>query len=128
MLWKRCLATTCFAIAVLLPLRISGQSVDTIDPALRAQIDRIAAGVMQQRGVPSASVAVVKGGKLVYTHAYGKAHMDPDTPATPDMRYSMLNPPRAWGTPKSITTRRLIANAVNCSPEIPAALAPPASR
>lgn len=86
---KRCIATTCFAIAVLLPPRISGQSVDTIDPALRTQIDRIAAGVMQQRGVPSASLAVVKDGKVVYTHAYGKAHIDPDTPATPDMRYSI---------------------------------------
>jgi CubicO group peptidase (beta-lactamase class C family) len=73
----------------LLPLRISGQSVDTIDPGLRAQIDRIATGVMQQRGVPSVSLAVVKGGKLVYAHAYGKAHIDPDKPATPDMRYSI---------------------------------------
>ena len=64
-------------------------TVDTIDPALRARIDRIAAGVLQQRGVPSASVAVVKGGKLVYTHAYGKAHLDPDVAATPEMRYSI---------------------------------------
>ncbi len=67
----------------------SAQTVDTIDPALKARIDRIAAGVMEQRGVPSASVAVVQGGKIVYTHAYGKAHIDPDKPATPDMRYSI---------------------------------------
>jgi len=73
----------------LLPPGTSGQAVDTIDPGLRAQIDRIAAGVMEEHGVPSASVAVVKGGKLVYTHAYGKAHIDPDTPATPAMRYSV---------------------------------------
>jgi CubicO group peptidase (beta-lactamase class C family) len=65
------------------------QAVDTIDPALKAHIDSIAAGVMEQRGVPSASVAVVKGGKLVYTHAYGKAHIDPDQAATPEMRYSI---------------------------------------
>ena len=44
---------------------------------------------MKQRGVPSASVAVVKGGKLVYTHAYGLARIHPDKPATPDMRYSI---------------------------------------
>jgi CubicO group peptidase (beta-lactamase class C family) len=78
----------CVAIA-LLPLSAAGQSVDSIDPALRAQIDRIAAGVMQQHGVPSASLAVVKGSKLVYTHAYGNAHINPDKPATPDMRYSV---------------------------------------
>ena len=77
------------AIAVLMPVALVGQTVDTIDPALRERIDRIAAGVMQERGVPSASVAVVKSGKLVYTHAYGKAHIDPDKPATPDMRYSI---------------------------------------
>jgi D-alanyl-D-alanine carboxypeptidase len=86
---KAVLWIQCAAFAVLVPLWAAAQSVDTIDPALRAQIDRIAAGVMEQRGVPSASIAVVKGGKLVYTHAYGKAHIDPDKPATPDMRYSI---------------------------------------
>jgi D-alanyl-D-alanine carboxypeptidase len=65
------------------------QSVDTIDPALKARVDRIAAGVLEQRGVPSASVAVVQHGKLVYTHGYGLAHIDPDKQATPDMRYSI---------------------------------------
>jgi D-alanyl-D-alanine carboxypeptidase len=65
------------------------QTVDTIDPALKARVDRIAQGVLEQRGVPSASVAVVQGGKLVYTHGYGLAHISPDKPATPDMRYSI---------------------------------------
>jgi D-alanyl-D-alanine carboxypeptidase len=74
---------------MVMPLCTAAQTVDTIDAGLRGQIDRIAAGVMEQRGVPSASVAVVKGGKLVYTHAYGKAHIDPDKAATPDMRYSI---------------------------------------
>jgi len=68
---------------------LQGQSVDTIDPAMKARVDSIAAGVMEQRGVPSASVAVVQGGKLVYTQAYGRAHIDPDKAATPDMRYSI---------------------------------------
>ena len=87
---KKCITTACgVTMAALLPLLMAGQSVDSIDTALRTQIDRIAAGVMQERGVPSASVAVVKGGKLVYTHAYGKAHINPDKAATPDMRYSV---------------------------------------
>src|SRR5215469_15900050 len=67
----------------------NAQIVDTIDPAMKARLDAIAAGVMEQRGVPSASVAVVQGGKLVYTHAYGRAHIGPDKPATPEMRYSI---------------------------------------
>jgi D-alanyl-D-alanine carboxypeptidase len=67
----------------------STQSIDTIAPALRQRIDQIAAQVLELRGVPSASIAVVEGGKLVYTHAYGLAHLDPPRAATPAMRYSI---------------------------------------
>jgi D-alanyl-D-alanine carboxypeptidase len=86
---KFCWMLLCLLSAAGCSLVLAAQTVDTIDPALRARIDRIAADVLQQRGVPSASVAVVKGGKLVYTHAYGKAHLDPDVAATPEMRYSI---------------------------------------
>jgi CubicO group peptidase (beta-lactamase class C family) len=64
-------------------------SVDTIEPALRVRIDKIAEQVLELRGVPSASIAVVEDGKLVYTHAYGLAHIDPPKAATPAMRYSI---------------------------------------
>ena len=77
---------------LLLPLIAAfgtAQTVDTIDPALKARIDHIASDVMKQRGVPSASVAIVQDGKIVYTHAYGLAHVHPDKPATSDMRYSI---------------------------------------
>ena len=77
------------AAAALLPFALSAQTVDPIDPALKTRIDRIAAQVLEQTGVPSASVAVVKGGKLVYTHAYGKARLNPAEAATPEMRYSI---------------------------------------
>src|SRR5580698_11166189 len=81
------------ALAAVFPLVASGQTVDTIDPALKARVDRIAAQVLEQTGVPSASVAVVQHGKLVYTHAYGFAHLasgsTPAVPATPEMRYSI---------------------------------------
>ncbi len=82
-------ALVALAILGLIPLPALSQTVDTIDAGLRDRIDRIAEGVMTQRGVPSASVAVVQGGKLVYTHAYGKAHIDPPLAATPEMRYSI---------------------------------------
>ena len=65
------------------------QTVDRIDPLMKVRVDAIAVGVMEQRGVPSASVAVVQGGKLVYTRAYGLAHIAPDKAATPEMRYSI---------------------------------------
>jgi CubicO group peptidase (beta-lactamase class C family) len=78
-----------FAATVSPALALTAQTVDTIDPALRARIDRVAGQVLELRGIPSASIAVVQGGKLVYTHAYGQAHLDPPLPATPEMRYSI---------------------------------------
>ncbi len=81
------------SILILAALPALAQTVDTISPDLRNQVDRIAAQVLEKTGVPSASVAVVQHGKLVYTHAYGSARLATDSapavPATPDMRYSI---------------------------------------
>jgi CubicO group peptidase (beta-lactamase class C family) len=69
------------------------QTVDSIDPALQAKIDRIAMQVLEQSGVPSASLAIVQHGKLVYTRAYGNGRLatdsQPAVPATLEMRYSI---------------------------------------
>lgn len=78
----------CFGVSSV-TFTLSAQTVDTIDPALKARIDHVAADVMKLRQVPSASVAIVQGQKIVYTHAYGLARMHPDKPATPEMRYSI---------------------------------------
>lgn len=77
------------SIASQSPSQSSTQSVDTLDPALRIRIDRIATQVLAQTGVPSASIAIVQNGKLVYTHAYGRARLNPPAAATPAMRYSI---------------------------------------
>jgi D-alanyl-D-alanine carboxypeptidase len=78
-----------FALIATFPFALAAQTVNTIDSSLRDRIDRIAHQVLEQTGVPSASVAIVQHGKLVYTHAYGDAHLQPRIPATPDMRYSI---------------------------------------
>ncbi len=79
----------CICAALFTAIMLPAQSVNTIDPALRSRIDRIAAQVLQQSGVPSASLAIVQHGKLVYTQAYGRARLQPPMPATPQMRYSI---------------------------------------
>ncbi len=71
------------------PAQSATQTVDMLAPTLRQRIDQIANQVLELRGVPSASIAVVEGGKLVYTHAYGLARLDPAEHATPAMRYSI---------------------------------------
>ncbi|HEY4380727.1 MAG TPA: serine hydrolase domain-containing protein [Acidobacteriaceae bacterium] len=58
-----------------------------ISPDLRAKVDAAALAVMVSTGVPSAEVGVVQGGKIVYTAAYGKAHLSPEVAATPTMHY-----------------------------------------
>src|SRR3954463_8492082 len=42
-------------------------------------------------GTPSASIAIVMDGKIAFTHAYGKAKVSPDVPATSSMRYKVAS-------------------------------------
>jgi CubicO group peptidase (beta-lactamase class C family) len=53
------------------------------------KIDKLAAEALAKTGVPSASVAVVKDGRVAYLKAYGDARIEPRTPAAPAMRYSI---------------------------------------
>ncbi|GGG94874.1 serine hydrolase domain-containing protein [Silvibacterium dinghuense] len=57
--------------------------------AERAKIDAAAEKVLATTGVPSATLAVVEHGEIVYTHAYGDARLSPKLAATPAMRYSV---------------------------------------
>ena len=56
---------------------------------MRATIDKAAADILAKTGAPSASIAVVRDGKIVYTHAYGIANLETKLPASPQMRYSI---------------------------------------
>ena len=56
---------------------------------LKTEIDKAATEVLAKTGVPSASIAVIKEGQIVYTNAYGNACLEPKKAATPDMRYSI---------------------------------------
>jgi CubicO group peptidase (beta-lactamase class C family) len=64
-------------------------AADKLDAHTRERIDTIAAGVLKQTGVPSASIAVVQNGEIVYTQAYGSARLEPLLAAAPAMRYSI---------------------------------------
>jgi D-alanyl-D-alanine carboxypeptidase len=56
---------------------------------MRASIDKAAADILAKTGAPSASIAVVRDGRIVYTHAYGIANLETKLPASPQMRYSI---------------------------------------
>ncbi len=74
-------------ILVIAALSATAQTQLTSD--VRDKIDKLAAEALAKTGVPSASVAVVTNGQIVYLKAYGDARLDPRTPATAEMRYSI---------------------------------------
>src|SRR5689334_22823529 len=73
---------------ILLSLPFANAQTD-LSPELREKIDKLATDALASSGVPSASIAVVKDGKIVYLKAYGSARLEPKTPATTAMRYSI---------------------------------------
>ncbi len=74
---------------VLLTLAPSSSAQTDLPAELRANVDDIVQKVLATTGVPSASLAVVKDGKIAYLQAYGNARLDPRTLASPAMRYSI---------------------------------------
>ncbi len=79
-------------VAVIMLSLLLGASVNAqtdLSPELRSRIDKLATDALATSGVPSASIAVVKDGKIVYSNAYGSARLEPKTPATTMMRYSI---------------------------------------
>jgi len=68
---------------------VCAPSAAQLSPEVRASVDEAAQQGLSQSGTPSASVAVVQDGKIVYLHAYGNARLEPLTPARPEMRYSI---------------------------------------
>jgi CubicO group peptidase (beta-lactamase class C family) len=67
--------------------------VDKLPADLAQKADQVAEHALEQTGVPSASLAIVRDGEIAYTKAYGKARIATDSigaeAATPRMRYSI---------------------------------------
>src|SRR4029077_11978335 len=83
---RRCSLTFTLAITC---VSLLCQAQTSLPPDLRQKIDKAAQDVLAHTGVPSASVAIVKDGAVVYVQAYGVARLDPNTQARSAMRYSI---------------------------------------
>jgi CubicO group peptidase (beta-lactamase class C family) len=78
--------THCFlALAATLPIAAYAQ----LAPETTRAIDAIVVKALEDKSVPSVSIAIVKGGKLAYAQAYGMAHINRELKATPQMRYKI---------------------------------------
>jgi D-alanyl-D-alanine carboxypeptidase len=77
-----------YAVILLVATSISfAQGASSLSADDQKKIDEIATQTLASMGAPSASIAVVKNGQLVYAHAYGYANVDEKTPALPEMQY-----------------------------------------
>jgi len=74
---------------LILSAHLSAPSQTSLPTDITAQIDKLVADTLARTGVPSASIAIVKDGAVVYVKAYGDAKLEPKTPATAAMRYSI---------------------------------------
>jgi D-alanyl-D-alanine carboxypeptidase len=72
---------------VLLPAAARAQS--PLSPDAKAKIDTAVTQVLSSTKVPSASIAIVKDGRIAYLQAYGLARLAPPMEATPQMQYAI---------------------------------------
>lgn len=77
------------AVVVLTLVAVRPGVAQELTPAEQAQIDRDARAVLTGTGAPSASIAVVRGGRIVYERAYGDGRIAPTVPAEAGMRYAI---------------------------------------
>ncbi len=78
--------TSILALLATLAAPLAAQQLTTGE---RAAIDSVARAVLASTGAPSASIAVVRGGTIVYEQGYGEARTEPKTPAATGMRYAI---------------------------------------
>lgn len=74
-------------LGAVLSIQVVAAMPTTLPEETQTRIASIANEVLKQTDVPSVSIAVARGGHVVYTGAFGWARLETKTPATPSMRY-----------------------------------------
>ncbi|WP_343528160.1 serine hydrolase domain-containing protein [Sphingomonas sp.] len=76
------------AVALVAPAPLLAQA---LTPAETQKIDTLVAKTLADTGVPSASIAVVRGGRIVFAKAYGKQFEGQTSPADPSLPYQIAS-------------------------------------
>lgn len=63
--------------------------LDSLPAPLSAKVRAAITDVMHKTGVPSASVGIVRDGRVAYVAAFGDARLSPPMPAKPEMHYAI---------------------------------------
>src|SRR5438874_6612272 len=83
------LITSVFVLSFVALATLPAHAQTQLSADLTDKIDKVATDTLVRTGVPSASIAIVKDGHIAYVKAYGDARLEPKTPATTQMRYSI---------------------------------------
>ena len=78
-----------YAIAAFAMLLAPMAAAAPLSPAQQRSIDDSVQEWLAETGAPSVSIAVAEDDALAYAKAYGNARLNPNLPATPDMRYAV---------------------------------------
>jgi CubicO group peptidase (beta-lactamase class C family) len=76
-------------LSAAVPATLSAQTSNTLDINTATRVDKAVNRVIADTGIPSASIALVEHGQIVYLRAYGQARLEPPMPATTAMQYSI---------------------------------------
>ena len=74
---------------LLLLLVLATPALAQLSDSQKVSIDDITRKVLSDTGVPAASIAIVKNGRIVMARTYGDAKLSPKVPATPVMRFKI---------------------------------------
>ena len=82
-------AALTFVLLTFSAVGLRAQSGAVLPKDVKEKIDSTARQVLESTSAPSASIAIVKDGRIVYLQAYGQARLSPAMDATPQMQYSI---------------------------------------
>jgi D-alanyl-D-alanine carboxypeptidase len=76
-------------LAAVLTLLMVSPAAAQLPEDLKSKVDAVVNQILSSTKVPSASIAIVKDGRIAYLQAYGLARLSPPMEATPQMQYSI---------------------------------------
>lgn len=77
-------------ILILLPILLQGQivqNINEIEPSIKYRVDELILNKMESTHIPGVSLAVVKNDKIIYTHGYGNANLELNSPVIPESKF-----------------------------------------
>jgi D-alanyl-D-alanine-carboxypeptidase/D-alanyl-D-alanine-endopeptidase len=83
---RTALAVTVLSVAPMDPSRLVAQTVDL--QSVTTRLEREVSKILDETGIPSISIAIIRDGDVAWTGAYGWSNVAARVPATPDTYYS----------------------------------------